>query len=672
MPILVHITNQAEKDGKTHGLPADTLKKFADRIESSQLLEVFERNNPHPCLVKKKFFGYKNRLVAMQHHVGDDTVIILLRVLIRGNAEYDDNFEGHASAETTLNYLVKQFRAELNDETLAELVATRNSIAPPPKLPDVTDAENQFLWSEAYPGVEDDTMICETHEFVEDLQSSQLRPQLIRLPSMIIQAVSSEPQRVATIRCESNRNLCLIVYHSRSTEQCLLLRLLYDQANNLEDAVKCWEEKLLIPDHTILLRYCRVSYPSIICSDEQIWVAIHAETNDSEAIANLSLSPEEGDILRSCDSHEGLKSGFPLFINGRAGSGKSTLLQYLFAFSFRRWLTTLGVSGNRESCPLYLASSGTLLDVAHRSAKNILSLNSSQILEGHALDDESKLSLNECFKQTSTYMHSLLPTHARKDFLFENRIDYASFRRMWEDQFGNEPRALREYGPQISWHIIRGLIKGFSSADLLAEDEFDALHKEERSVSKSTFVNVYRVVWTNWYKKLCAEKRLWDDQDLVLYLLENDLLPRTHVAVFCDEAQDFTRVELEAIYRCSLFSHRTLGSQSVKRIPFVFAGDPFQTLNPTGFRWESVQAGFTERILASLHRFDHRVKVPDLHYEELTFNYRSAKRIVHFCNTIQASRAFLFDHRTLRPQETWRIQDDQNSPVFLDMADVQV
>ena len=269
-------------------------------------------------------------------------------------------------------------------------------------------------------------------------------------------------------------------------------------------------------------------------------------------------------------------------------------------------------------------------------------------------------------------MHSLLTPDQARQFPLQNRVDYATFRKLWDEQFRNEKKALREYGPQVSWHIIRGLIKGFSSTELLDRDEYDSLPRDERSVSPETFQKVYKTVYENWYCKKCFDEELWDDQDLVRFLIEHDQLPRTHVAIFCDEAQDFTRVELDAIYRCSLFSNRSLDPQCVPRIPFVFAGDPFQTLNPTGFRWESVQAAFTERLLASLHQFSHFNKLPDLHYEELTFNYRSAKRIVHFCNTIQASRALLFNHSSLRPQETWRIQDDQNAPVFLEISDVKI
>lgn len=673
MPILVHITQQAYNDGKRHGIADDRLRQFADRIEETQLLESFERNNPYPCLVKKQFYGRDKRLVAMQRNVENDTVIVLLRLLIRGSSEYADNFEGKRTEETTLRYLDTQYRNELDDDRLMAIVKERNRKAPPPALPAVSSEEEGFLWSPIYAGFDDDTLVCESHEFVEDIGRPELKTQLVRVPEMVIEAVGAEPNQVSIITSSQNSRLVLIVYNSPSTDQCVLLRLLHACSEGELATIRSdWHGKLDGCDHLRLLRFCRVSYPSLVCGDEQIWVSIHDNADDFENIANLSLSPEEGDILNSCDMHEGKRSGFPLFINGRAGSGKSTLLQYLFAFCFQRWLATLAPSAGIASCPLYMASSKTLLDIAHRSALSILSMNSQRLLEEQVFDEAARETLAGCFKQTSEYLHSLLSSGDQKKFSFENRIDYASFRRLWDKQFGKEPRALRDYGPQVSWHIIRGLIKGFSPAELLEADEYEDLPKDERSVSKATFQLVHDRVWEKWYKPLCSSRQMWDDQDLVRYLLEHELLPRTHVAVFCDEAQDFTRVELEALYRCSVFSNRMLVSQSIKRIPFVFAGDPFQTLNPTGFRWESVQAAFTERIVESLYRFDRRTTVPELHYEELTFNYRSAKRIVHFCNSIQASRALLFDHTSLRPQATWRIQDDQSAPVFLDKADVQV
>jgi hypothetical protein len=672
MKIFVLITDQVREDCKLHGMGTECLDDFQKRIEDSQYLEFFERTNPHPVLVKKQFRGRDKRLVAAQRHVGEDTVIVLLRVLIRGSAEYTDHFEGRVPDETTLRYIQTQLDLSASPDVLAQFVEARNTQNPPIPLPTITQNEHSFLWSQAYPKSDDDTMVCETHEFVDDLTSTAIKHQLIRIPDLISAAICEPGAEVSVICDQQNKGLRLVAYNSPQTHQCILLRVFQDGQTEAENAKREWSMKLSVANEQSLLRFCRVSYPSLICGDDQTWVRMHTSDDGIEGIANLSLSPEEGEILASCDRTEGSNIGFPLFINGRAGSGKSTLLQYLFAYCFRRWLMTEGLERTESGGPLYLASSGTLLQVAHDASVSILTLNSNQILDGFQLDGSARAVLGKCFQQTSSFMHRLLTAEQSAAHPLENRVDYARFRKLWSNQFRNERRAFREYGPQLSWHVIRGLIKGFSSVDLLDRDEYESLPRNERAVSPETFRKIFTKVWEGWYRRICSDQGLWDDQDLARLLIENDQMPRSHIAVFCDEAQDFTRVELDAIYQCSLFSNRTLDSQCIPRIPFVFAGDPFQTLNPTGFRWESVQAAFTERLVSSLHRFCSYGKLPDLHYEELTFNYRSAKRIVHFCNTIQASRALLFDHTGLRPQETWRFQDDQNAPSFLDIADQQV
>ncbi|GAA4469543.1 hypothetical protein GCM10023156_61750 [Novipirellula rosea] len=269
-------------------------------------------------------------------------------------------------------------------------------------------------------------------------------------------------------------------------------------------------------------------------------------------------------------------------------------------------------------------------------------------------------------------MRSLVPDEHKEKFSIEKYVDYAKFRKLWTNRFGKEQQAVKQYGPQISWHVIRGLIKGINIDAIMERDDYDELPRDEKTITQETYELVHDRVWTAWYEAQFSSGEGWDDQDLVHFLLDEDLLPRSHVAIFCDESQDFTRVELEAIYRCSMFSNRLIATENARKIPFVFAGDPFQTLNPTGFRWESVQAAFTERIVQSLHRFDARVTTPELHYEELTLNYRSAKRIVFFCNSVQAVRALLFSHKSLRPQSTWRLEDDKNAPVFLRKEDSSI
>jgi len=88
-------------------------------------------------------------------------------------------------------------------------------------------------------------------------------------------------------------------------------------------------------------------------------------------------------------------------------------------------------------------------------------------------------------------------------------------------------------------HVIRGFIKGMSVDDLLGKGDFDELPQDERTISRQVYEAVYDRVWTAWYEPLCRSGEVWDSQDLVRSLLDEDRLPVSHVAVFCDEAQDF-------------------------------------------------------------------------------------------------------------------------------------
>ncbi len=148
----------------------------------------------------------------------------------------------------------------------------------------------------------------------------------------------------------------------------------------------------------------------------------------------------------------------------------------------------------------------------------------------------------------------------------------------------------------VSWHVIRSYIKGMGSDEYLGPEDYEQLPENQLTVTSTMFRAVYDQVWTRWYAGV-ADEGYWDDQDLARYILENDLAPRCYSAVFCDEAQDFTRIELEVLLRLSLYSNRALPSDAVSRVPFASAGDEFQTLNPTGFRWDAIKAAFVEKFI---------------------------------------------------------------------------
>ena len=96
--------------------------------------------------------------------------------------------------------------------------------------------------------------------------------------------------------------------------------------------------------------------------------------------------------------------------------------------------------------------------------------------------------------------------------------------------------------------------------------------------------------------------------------------------IVLDESQDITAIEFEMLKRL-LIGH------NLRRL--VFAGDPLQTLNPTGFDWNRIRAMFE----------DGGVNRNDIKVEKFYNNYRSQKKIVEFANAIQLKRGELFGEK---------------------------
>jgi hypothetical protein len=97
--------------------------------------------------------------------------------------------------------------------------------------------------------------------------------------------------------------------------------------------------------------------------------------------------------------------------------------------------------------------------------------------------------------------------------------------------------------------------------------------------------------------------------------------------IVLDESQDITAIEFEMLKRL-LIGH------NLRRL--VFAGDPLQTLNPTGFDWNRIRAMFE----------DGGVNRNDIKVEKFYNNYRSQRKIVEFANAIQFKRGELFGDKS--------------------------
>ena len=657
MSLYVVISDACQNDARRHG-QEEQLSNLKTRIEKAQNLTGFDFFPPQ---FVKRALGRSYRLIGYRVPFGSDELLLFLRILSRSDSDYDyflKNWEQNKDA------VIRRFQP-YNDEELRQMYDQVTSVASPSPFPEPNAEEREWLY-DVFPHERqiDDPIVLESETWVKKMRENR---ESLELYHRMLYELNLSQLHAATdnsecrIYWESDRGQSPgIAYLYRQDINRLLLLVPLRRTDSDAALLEKHKEKLsrLESAPEELLRVAARSYPFYMVLDWNAWLAI--QKNDE---ANLAFSPEEAELLDSIRrmGAEGQLS-YPLFINGRAGSGKSTMLQHLAAdyidFALRRG------AGQRL---LYTTCSSDLLERAREVVRQLLTIHHKRLLEGTHESDKIDTFIERSFVVFHDFLYSLLPVEIQKQLPRDRYVDYSRFRRLWDKEFARRQEA-RRMSPDVAWHTIRSYIKGIRSSrdDELSPEEFRTLPRRRRSVSEETYQQVYERVWQSWYKRLCdkEEEGYWDDQDLAACVLEKGLAQTVDcAALFCDEAQDFTPLELDIIYQLSLFGRRSLQPEELKRVPIVFAGDPLQTINPTGFRWDAVQADFHERFCAVL---DPRRKARvDISHRELNFNYRSNPGVVHFCNLIQLARAALLGPSDITPQESWWV----DTPKIIHLAE---
>ena len=647
MALFVLVSDNCWQDARTHGL-VDDVENLRNRVELAQSTSLFDPFPPG-YLVKKKFGSRQGRLIAGRWSVGEHAVVVLLSILIRGDRAYAEFArDPNAYGKQHLTNLVAQHVVE-------QFVADRTRESPPREKGQVREAEYGFLYGafEHHQDPKTDDLVCETKEWVEQIAQERFSKQLPLLYRPCLDALT-KPNGLHQLPLVEKAGWSVWVLRAEG-RLVLLVPASEGTAGEAKRAAKALAQRLEGKGPEAILRSSQRVYPAVILADDELWADL-----ERESVANMALSPEESEVLESA---RGPQLPFPLFINGRAGSGKSTVLQYLFADLLYFYLNM--PEPRTVAPPIYLTASSELLRVARGFVERLLRSEAAFAQLGSTnLGDRDREILNSAFQEFQQHLLSLLTVEERAErFPRPAYVDYPRFRRMWLERFGKEKRALRDFGPDLSWHVVRSYIKGMSSETFLEPEDYLQLPDNQITVTAEAFAAVHERIWVNWYQEELEGKGFWDDQDLTRYVIENGLVKPIHPAVFCDEAQDFTRLELELLLRLSLFSDRTLTPNDVSRVPFAFAGDQFQTLNPTGFRWESIKASFVEKFLLELDPARQTGRT-DLNYRELHFNYRSTHRIVRFSNHVQALRAALFQLPDLKPQTAWAVEQSSMPVVW--------
>ncbi len=147
-----------------------------------------------------------------------------------------------------------------------------------------------------------------------------------------------------------------------------------------------------------------------------------------------------------------------------------------------------------------------------------------------------------------------------------------------------------------------------------------------------------------YYQSKLEEKGVCDEIDLTrncIRLLENDSERFSYDLVVCDEAQDFCDVQVSLVLRLCRTGRNV-----------VFAGDPKQIVNPSGFRWEEVRKKFYER----------GASVPEV--KSLSLNFRCVGNIVRLANAILDLKQKLVGVSGFELREDWKFNGKTPLVVF--------
>lgn len=660
MALFVYIAPDCDQEAAKYSL-TDALHRTRDQIEKDQdtrLLSPFR----YPYFVKKQLGGRQGRLITVLKSVEVEGekhgVLIFLAVVLRRDRIYED------LSDDTLRVGEGLVSARVDEEAMLADVRSRLSSHQVVSKQGLLEDESRYLYAVSVQHDDhQDDLVYESIEWFQGMQQHAVKQAITRVFDTLPQVPSCTQEGGVWLGVDKSPGLQMLVRYFPQAGVWFLAAITDrpDDRTSLEGRygeILYSDENDIPALQQLVLQKSRKVYPALLTADEALWKNVELDT-----VGNLALSPEESDIL-SVTRHQA--QAFPLFINGRAGSGKSTVLQYLFADYLYFHMRS---KGGPVRHPVYFSCSNDLILRARDVVRNLLACSSRYWQDGDrsSLIDSNRQVFEESFAEFRAFLQGLLPDEDRERFAKSLHVDYSRFRNLWMKQFQNIPQAHRRYPPDVCWHVIRSYIKGMSADDDLEPDDYLTIELKQRSVTSETFKEVYERVWTAWYKDYCHVEKLWDDQDLARYLLSENLVKPVFPAIFCDESQDFTRLELEVILRMSLFSDKLVPPHEIRLIPFVFAGDQFQTLNPTGFRWEATKAQFVEKFIFELDPTQQSGN--EINYRELTYNFRSAAPIVRFSNVIQALRARLFRLGSLKPQIPWSQEAVSQAGVMFYSAD---
>lgn len=646
MNSYVYIHPDAEQAATSSG-HLERLQRLRETIESTSNTSRFSRWL-HPYYHED--IGRKYRLLVELHEREEARVIVFRYFL--SHEEYDRlcAYEQQALRQHYSDHLT-------DDETISNHIERRkDSETPQPSR--LTPSDRIFLNTRPIQyNLLESHIILETHEWCETMEKwceTMERPLVKHMAHSLHKVIESILERIESESAVASSNVEVIdgedlkVMYRYFDQWSILLLIDVIRKGHVQNDEQVLRDRygIQFSETDELKQRCQRLYPWLLVADFDIWFDVQSTQK-----ANLILSPEELKVLESLRTLDADSPRYPLFINGRAGSGKSTVLQYLFAGVLDTYCEIEDVG----EPPIYITYTKQLLKVARDTVDEVRELSARQLekrpTNGTRLSrGTSPARFDACFKTVRDLMRELLPSPALKqNYKLSKCMTLSEFRTRWDKHRKQLPdKGARELRAGIVWHGIRTYIKGLGIG---STREYGRLPKDWKSITEDTFSIVFESGW-RWYEGICQEEGLWDDQDLANELLQcNDDELSRFPAIYCDEAQDFTAIELKLIQRLSRFSAYDFTNEShlLRNIPFAFSGDPFQTLNPTGFNWGNIKAMYHNYLIQRSGSMG--TTGIGLNYHELSINYRSAAGIIKLSNLVQLIRSLLTDDTEAKPQD---------------------
>lgn len=215
---------------------------------------------------------------------------------------------------------------------------------------------------------------------------------------------------------------------------------------------------------------------------------------------------------------------------------------------------------------------------------------------------------------------------------------------------------------ELNSFVLGNYKKDFSREMEFIYTKVDELISQSRKIDKETYLNlskdysrfneeerikIYSIL-EKYEDKLINENKI-DENDAVRLALKNNEENKKYDFIICDEIQDLSEMEIYFLFKI------------VKKAEnLMFCGDYNQTINPTFFKTERIEAIY--KTWKGLVDFNLRL---------ITTNYRSSKSIVDFSNALKDLKRKNLKSESCHDYDEIAIRGNTNKIVIIESRSVE-